>query len=398
MNVLYHHRTKSRDGQAVHIHELIAALRARGHRVEEWSLGGGGGHPMGSEGGALARLLGKAPRILYEVAEHAYGPLVAPRLAAAGRRSGAEVLYERHALGNTAGLRAARALGIPLLLEVNSPLARERGEHGGLRLPAWAAASERRVLQRADRVLAVTRVLADLLLEAGVPRPRLSVVRNGVDLSRYPPAPPHDRDDLVIGFTGFFRPWHRIEDLVEALATGALPARARLLLVGDGPSRASIEALASRRGVASRVTITGAVAHDAVPGHVRSMDVCVQPAAVAWASPLKLPEYMAAARAIVAPDQENLREVLVHGRDALLFDPARPGAMAEAVAQLAGDRPLRERLGAAARATVERERMTWEGNAERVEAIAGTCLAEVRADVSRRRGIERGRAERRPAP
>jgi glycosyltransferase involved in cell wall biosynthesis len=391
---LYHHRTKSRDGQAVHIRELIAALRARGHEVREWSLSQGP-QAMGSEGGRLARLMARAPRVLYEVGEHAYGPMVAGRLAAAGRELGAEVLYERHALGNTAGLRAARALGIPLLLEVNSPLAHERGEHDGLVLRRWAAASERRVLQRADRVLCVTRVLADRLLAAGVPRPRLSVVRNGVDLSRYPPAPPRDREELVVGFTGFFRPWHRIEDLVDALDSGQLPPRARLLLVGDGPSRALIEARAAQRGVSARVTITGAVEHEAVPALVQSMDICVQPASVAWASPLKLPEYMAAARAIVAPDQENLREVLTHGRDALLFDPARPAAMSEAVAQLAADDALRARLGAAARETVERERMTWAGNAERVEAIASTCLAAARADVAHRRGIERGRAERR---
>ena len=55
MNILYHHRTKSRDGQAVHIRELQAALRARGHRVDEWALSRGGQGAMGSEGGAARR-------------------------------------------------------------------------------------------------------------------------------------------------------------------------------------------------------------------------------------------------------------------------------------------------------------------------------------------------------
>jgi len=126
MNILYHHRTKSRDGQAVHIRELLAALRARGHRVEEWALSKGDSGAMGSEGGSAGRALSRAPRWVYELGEHAYGAMVAGRLTAAGRACLAEVVYERHALGNTAGLRAARRLGVPLLLEVNSPLARER--------------------------------------------------------------------------------------------------------------------------------------------------------------------------------------------------------------------------------------------------------------------------------
>jgi len=396
MNILYHHRTKSRDGQAVHIRELQAALRARGHRVEEWALSRGEQGAMGSEGGAAGRLASRAPRWVYEIGEHMYGPLVAGRLAAAGRAAGAELLYERHALGNTAGVRAARRLGVPLLLEVNSPLARERSEHETLVFRRWAARSERAVLQRADRVLCVTRVLADIVCAAGVPRPRVCVVRNGVDLARYPAPQPRRASDVVIGFTGFFRPWHRIEDLIDALAGGRLPADARLLLVGDGPSRAALERRAAERGVARRVRITGAVEHEAVPALVASMDVCVQPAATPWASPLKLPEYMAAGRAVVAPDQENLRETLTHGRDALLFEPARPEALVEAVARLCADQELRERLGREARATVEREKLTWDGVAERIEAIAQTCLAERRQAVAKRVPQRRGAAPERP--
>lgn len=331
---------------------------------------------MGSEGGLAARLLARAPRALYELGEHAYGRLAAPRLAAAGRRMGAQLIYERYALGNTAGLRAARSLGIPLLLEVNSPLARERAEHETLVFRRWAAHSERRLLSQADRIVCVTRALADLIVEAGAPRPRVAVVRNGVDLSRYPEAAFRSGPEVVIGFVGFVRAWHRVEDLVEALAAPDMPGGARLLVVGDGPARADIEARARRLGVAERVKLTGAVAHEQVPALVAGMDVCVQPAATPWASPLKLPEYMAAARAIAAPDQENLREVLTHGRDALLFCPGSAGALRTTLIQLARDPALRERLGRAARATVEREQLTWDGAAERVEAIAATCLGK----------------------
>jgi glycosyltransferase involved in cell wall biosynthesis len=107
-----------------------------------------------------------------------------------------------------------------------------------------------------------------------------------------------------------------------------------------------------------------------VPRLISGFDVALQPAAVPYASPLKVFEYMAAGRAIVAPDQPNLREVLDHGRTALLFDPARPGALWEAVLSLASDAELRARLGAAAREEVLRRNLTWSGNARRVAALA----------------------------
>ncbi len=87
---------------------------------------------------------------------------------------------------------------------------------------------------------------------------------------------------------------------------------------------------------------------------------------VACASPLKLFEYMAAGKAIVAPDQPNIREVLSDGETALLFDPTVPDAMWEAIRRLASDSMLRARLGLAARAEIGRRDYTWRGNAERV--------------------------------
>jgi glycosyltransferase involved in cell wall biosynthesis len=330
---------------------------------------------MGSEGGGWGRLLAAMPRVGYELAEHAYGPLVAPRLVAAGRGCSADVLYERHALNNTAGVRAARRLGIPLLLEVNSPLAVEKAAHDGLVLAGWARAVERRVLRAADRVLVVTAVLADMLVSEGVGRERIVVVPNGVDLERYPREEPRDDGEVVVGFTGFFRAWHGLDALVDALADGAMPARTRLLLVGDGPARGDVEARATLRGVADRVTVTGAVPREAIPDHVRSMDICVQPAATSYASPLKLFEYMAAGRAIVAPDQPNLREVLTDGSDAVLFPPGDTGAMTAAIAALARDAPRRRQLGAAARQTLESVGYTWAANAQRVESIASQALS-----------------------
>ncbi len=378
MNILYHHRTKSRDGQAVHIRELIQALRNRGHHVHEWALSPvfteEQSGEMGSEGNLLGRVLGHLPRAAYELGEHAYGPSIARKLVETGREMGADVLYERHALNNTAGIRAAAKLDIPLLLEVNSPLTHERSAHETLVFQKWSSRSEVRVLKSATRVLVVTSVLADMLAERGVDRDRIEVIPNGVDLSLYPDPGNDTGPGVTVGFTGFFRPWHRVDLMVQALADGVLGDDTRVLLVGDGPAREDIVADAKRLGVAERVEITGSVPRDDIPAYLARMDVCVQPAATAWASPLKLFEYMAAGKAIIAPDQSNLREILTEGRDALLFPPDDGAAMMSALAKLCGDATLRTSLGAGARATIEDSQLTWAHNAERVERIAAECL------------------------
>jgi glycosyltransferase involved in cell wall biosynthesis len=130
------------------------------------------------------------------------------------------------------------------------------------------------------------------------------------------------------------------------------------------------------------VRFAGLVKRDAIPAMVASFDIALQPASVAYASPLKVFEYMAAGRAIVAPDQPNIREVLEHERTALLFDPKREDAMWDAVRRLVEDAPLRARLGAAARAEILARDMTWAGNARRAVSLFEEEFA--------RRGSSRG--------
>lgn len=275
---------------------------------------------------------------------------------------------------------------MPLLLEVNAPLAEERTRFGNLRLKRLARWSERFVWRRADRVLPVTEVLAGHVTAAGVPRDRIEVIPNGIDLADFPaPAaedPAAEQETLTLGFVGFVRDWHGLDRVVRAIAAWQGRPRLGLLVVGEGPARPGLEALAAELGIAERVRFTGLAERDAVPGLIAGFDIALQPASVAYASPLKVFEYMAAGRAIVAPDQPNLREVLEDGRTALLFDPEDPEAFWRAVLRLTEDAALRHRLGAAARAEILRRDLTWAGNARRVAALAEAEIARRAADRS----------------
>lgn len=379
MKILYHHRTASKDGQAVHIEELVGALRELGHEVRVVGPTAAADKAgMGADVAWVARLRAALPKAVYECMELAYSWLAYRRLAKAAREFEPDFIYERYNLYLLAGLALARRRKIPLLLEVNAPLVDERCKFGGLGLPRMARWAEDRVWRGADAVLPVTRVLADMVAQRRVLPARLHVIPNGINRHHFSsvPAPAAAKaalgygEELVLGFTGFVRDWHGVDRVIRWLAGPSAPAGARLLIVGDGPARSDLERLADELGVAPRVHFTGVVDRDRVPGLVAAFDIALQPAVVAYASPLKLFEYLALGKATVGPRQPNIEEILEHGENALLFDAQASGALEEALARLCNDAELRSQVAKGAARTIEAKGLTWRHNAQRVASLA----------------------------
>ncbi|NWG32044.1 MAG: glycosyltransferase family 4 protein [Rhodocyclaceae bacterium] len=378
MRILYHHRTASKDGQAVHIEELIGALRQLGHevRVVAPEIAPAGG--MGEDATLVHKLKAALPKALYELLELAYSWVAYRRLLQAAREFEPDFIYERYNLYLLAGAMLKRKLGIPLLLEVNSPLAEERSRHsGGLGLPRLARWAEATAWRSADHVLPVTRVLAGYVKAAGVPDERITVIPNGINREHFAVAPAPDQaklrldlsGKLVLGFTGFVRDWHGVDRVIRWMATPGAPANAVLLVVGDGPVRGDLEKLAEDLRLRERVRFTGVIDRDRVPEHVAAFDIALQPAVVPYASPLKLFEYLALGKAVIAPRQPNIEEILGDGDNALLFDATEPGAFERGLTRLCADPELRARLSAAAAATIDRLDLTWLGNARKIVAL-----------------------------
>lgn len=378
MKILYSHRIQSHDGQGVHLEAMVAALRQAGHQVRVVGPPAYEQAGLGGESGTVALVRRLLPGFAVELAELAYSVPSYLRLSRAAADFAPDVIYERYNLFYLAGALLARRRRLPLLLEVNAPLAHERARFGNLKLHRLARWAEGHVWRAADRVLPVTQVLAGHVMQAGVPAERIEVVPNGIDLADFPePAAPPDaaKPEIVLGFVGFVRDWHGLDAVVRAIAAFTGPPRVKLLVVGEGPARPGLEALAAQLGIGQRVHFTGLASREDVPRLVETFDIALQPASVAYASPLKVFEYMAAGRAMVAPDQPNIREVLAHEQTALLFDPADKGAMWAAVERLVTDPALRIRLGRAARDEVLRRDLTWAGNARRAVALAQAEIA-----------------------
>jgi glycosyltransferase involved in cell wall biosynthesis len=211
----------------------------------------------------------------------------------------------------------------------------------------------------------------------GVDASKIVVLPNGVDPDVFAPASGdgisrHNglEGKIVIGFVGILRPWHGVDRLLAAFRTlRAQHPPVHLLIVGDGPIQPELETLARELGVSAAVTFTGRLQHGDVVRHVAAMDLCVSPHATFYASPMKILEYMAVEKAVVAPAMDNIRDLIVDGRTGVLFDPARPEALAATLLKVAKDTPLRRTLGQNARRAVL-ERFNWRHNAMRIAESA----------------------------
>ena len=285
-------------------------------------------------------------------------------------------VWQRHELFHRSGIDLARALGVPSVLFVPAPLVWEREQWGTAR-PRWADALERvgeqHALRETDLVACGSTAVLEEVMRLGIPEARTIITPTGVDLGLFEnvgdPAALRRRLGLdgqfVVGWVGSFRRFHSIEQAIEAMAG---IEGATLLLVGDGPERPRIEALARSRKVAA--VFTGTVPHDDLPAHLAVMDaalVVADPDAPFHYSPLKLAEYLAAGLPVVAPRLGQPAARLVDGADSVLVDAGDVAAINAALRSLRDDPDRRAAIGRAARAAAEAT-WSWDDQVRRVTA------------------------------
>jgi glycosyltransferase involved in cell wall biosynthesis len=176
------------------------------------------------------------------------------------------------------------------------------------------------------------------------------------------------QDKLVFGFVGFVRTWHRLDRVLVVMSQN-LEKNWHLLLIGDGPAKEELEQQADQLGIAERVSFVGVIDRDEIADYVSAFDIALQPDVVEYASPLKLFEYMALGRAILAPNRRNILEILDSENNALLFDPDDDSSFFTQLQRLCENKELREKLGSAARRTIEDHKLFWDENAIKVESL-----------------------------
>lgn len=381
-------------GASIHVRELCRALSARGHDVLILSPRGDGERPAGFD--VQVETIPVRPAEAAAGADRAeLNDLRALRGARALFEDGIAILrrfrpglvYERYSVFGTGGSALAAALDAPLIVEVNAPLSDEQASYRGLAFGEAARAVERDVLRSADRVVAVSPALERWLIALGVEAQRIAVVRNGADPDRFQAAlsgpSPRARLGLgeeapVVGFVGSLKTWHDVPTLIRAVARLRKVGReARLLVVGDGPERPRLEELATLEGLAGLATFVGPVPYEQIPAYLAAMDVAVAPYRDAddfYFSPLKLVEYLAAGRPVVAAAVGDIAHCVRPGETGFLYPPGDDRALAEALARLLDDRRMAARMALNGQDHV-RAFHTWEQNARVVIELAETALA-----------------------
>ncbi|GAB6260629.1 glycosyltransferase family 4 protein [Photobacterium sp. CCB-ST2H9] len=385
MKILYHHRVASKDGQFVHIEAILDAFAQQGHEIILVAPAVSEQASFGADGGWVSQLRRNLPRVLCELLELGYSAYDFFRLCRAILKHRPDAIYERYNLFLPSGVIAGKVFHLPLILEINAPLFKERCQYGGLSFTWLARWSEVFTWRNADHTLPVTHVLAGDVRRAGVPDERITVIPNGVDTILFHPSTNPKHPDfaghLVVGFVGFCREWHQLDHVLALIAQAnrhrhpdELPIK--LLIVGDGPVLNDLRQQAKALQAEQQIHIVGLASRDTMPDWLAQIDIAIQPAVTPWCSPLKLIEYLACGKAIVAPNSDNIRELLTDGENALLFQEGKLNEMLTCIERLISDTPLRRSLSNQAAKTIDQRKLTWQHNGERIISIFHQLLEQ----------------------
>ncbi len=389
-------------GASVHVREMISALNRAGHSVvlaapklqkvlwekpEEIA-----GRLLHLPPAAVSRetmkclmefedMLGETSPLPGQIRRMLYNKEMSHQLLRHFTSHPPDFIYERAALFSTVGVTVAEALGKPLILELNAPLADEQSLYRGASLTTLAKKTEQFVLSHSEAVLTVSELLKNYAVSTGAKPTAVHVSPNGVNIQNFQTKTATKETKSawelgtgpVIGFVGGLRPWHGVMALPElAEQLHKKHANIKIVIVGEGPLRSRLKYEFSARRLSENVLFTGAVSHEKVAALIPTFDIAVAPYEKLnhdfYFSPLKLFEYMACGVAVVAAKAGQIGEIIKHGRTGLLYPPGETPTFIAHCEQLLAEPHLRKEIAQAAAKEV-RSNYTWDHNASRVLSI-----------------------------
>lgn len=375
-------------GPGVHMREMIKGFEALGHEVQPLILGGLKSPDASAAATASPaapslkqRLKPFIPKLFWQTLKdfnlQRFDRYAAEELEQAVQRFSPDLIYERGFYLMKSGVEVARKLGIRHFLELNAPYPEERADMEGKSwLHSRAVKAERAQLELTDRLIVVSTALRDYAeRQLQGTAAKTIVTPNAIDPDRFRISTEQRfemrrnlsiENHTVIGFVGSIFPYHGVDMLIESAAEVLRDYPVKVLIVGDGYLLNTYKQRTRELGIEEHVIFTGRVASDRIAQYIAAMDITVMARSNWYGSPVKIFEYGALGKAVIAPDVVPVHDVMTHGIDGLLIGP-KTDELTEQLKCLLSDQQLRTRLGTTWSQKVQQQH-TWLQMAENVLA------------------------------
>jgi glycosyltransferase involved in cell wall biosynthesis len=298
-----------------------------------------------------------------------------------------DVVHYRNIWDGLAVAQNKSRFGYKTLFEVNGlPSIELKYHYPGIDSSLLLKIKEQEIatLHLSDAILCPSNVTRDYIASLGLDRKRITVIPNGVSPSDFSPSllPRREGRLPVLLYIGTLADWQGLEVLIRALPRILEHQAVRLRIVGRGRSRQRklLTKQIRKMGVEGSVVIQTAVPHHEVPALIAESDICLAPLGLndrnvtQGACPIKVLEYMASSRPLIASNMPIVRELVREHMDALLFSPNDPEDLARQVLVLLNNYELSKRLADSA---TERAltKFTWHEAQKKLIKVYGKLLA-----------------------
>ncbi|MCD6166068.1 glycosyltransferase family 4 protein [bacterium] len=369
-------------GAAVHVEELVNALRKCGHQVQVYYLNRFTSVEASTKSKVRGFLKRKLSRYLNQI-----NAFIANRRYFVKEwriifQERPDVILVRYNFLSFSLALIASLKKIPFVLEVNAPMAYESKRFSGhvIRLSFICKVLEKLNLKLASKVLVVSQELKDFYLKWRIPGDKIVVVPNGADEKKFHPDIAADKvvakyelqNKTVIGFVGSFHYWHGVDNLLKFIKTvQAKYSDVVFLLVGCGPLKEKLEQVLKSEQNGNRVIFPGHVSHEEMPEYLAAMDVVVAlypKLEFFYYSPLKLFEYLAAGKTVIASRIGQIKDIIQDGVNGILFEPDNFDELLQKSFLVLNDPKLRKTIGKNGRKLLE-EKFTWHHAAKTISEV-----------------------------
>jgi glycosyltransferase involved in cell wall biosynthesis len=391
VNILFHHRTRGRGAEGVHIRGVVKGLRQLNHHVDILSLPGA--EPEAEEVATsdekmnqaptkkskfsiLSDLTKHVPEFVFELFELAFNLIAVIRLRKTIKEKNITLIYERYSLFMFASVWWAKRHNLPIVLEINDSCQVQRVR--SLTFKKLAAKIEAWIFKNATGLVFISTRFKEVAEQAYGEVANSVVSPNAADLDKFIIDETSGlalrsklgiENKVVLGYVGAFVHWHGIDWFVD-LACQKLKETPELvlLLVGDGVAFEGIKNRVIEAGVESQVILPGKVPHHEVSSFLSAMDLGILPDSNDYGSPMKLFEFMAMGKGMIAPDFSPIAEVVQDNATSWLFPASNKQACIDKVFEIVNDREAHQEVGKNARTYIEKERQ-WKHNAEQLLSL-----------------------------